>query len=91
MKSSRLRRNWSRLSSDETRRLQASALRRYLARKVLPFSSYYRELFADAGLQPADIRSLEDLRRIPLSSKRDLIPTGENPDGLVCIYYVYVV
>ena len=54
-------------------------LRRYLAETVLPFSAHYRELFKSAGLRPSDIREPADLARIPFTSKRDLLPTEENP------------
>lgn len=77
---SRLHRQWDQLDVDELRDLQARALRRYLACKVLPFSAYYRDLFAEAGISPSDIRSLEDLRKIPFTSKRSLIPTTEYPN-----------
>ena len=33
---------------------------------------YYRRLFSDHGIQPQDIRSVEDLHLIPMSSKADL-------------------
>ena len=33
---------------------------------------YYRKLFRAAGISPADIRSVRDLHRIPISSKEDI-------------------
>ncbi|HEV8713772.1 MAG TPA: hypothetical protein VGX03_13210 [Candidatus Binatia bacterium] len=41
--------------------------------------SYYRRLFDQHGLKPQDIRSLEDLSAIPITSKRELqaLPVGE--------------
>jgi phenylacetate-CoA ligase len=37
---------------------------------------YYRSLFQSAGLTPADIRTAEDLRHIPLTTKEDLRQAG---------------
>jgi phenylacetate-coenzyme A ligase PaaK-like adenylate-forming protein len=45
---------------------------------VLPFSRHYRELFAASGLRADDLRTTDDLRRIPFTSKRDLVA---GPDG----------
>ncbi|MTV48680.1 AMP-binding protein [Heliobacillus mobilis] len=35
-------------------------------------SPFYRERFQQAGIQPGDIRSLEDLARLPFTTKQDL-------------------
>ncbi len=80
MKSSHLKRHWDRLEATEGRKLQIEALRRYLEQVVLPFSVHYRTVFQEAGVRPSDIRNFADLRKIPFTSKRDLIPTGENPE-----------
>jgi phenylacetate-CoA ligase len=59
------------LSADELRRLQTTRLRGllYHAFARCPF---YRKRFAEAGVQPADIRSLEELRFLPPLEKRDI-------------------
>jgi len=61
------------------RELQASKLRRYLRNTVLPFSSHYRELFRENHLTADSFRTLDDLHRLPLTSKADLLNTPENP------------
>jgi phenylacetate-CoA ligase len=69
----------------QTRRLQA--LVRHASRQV----PYYRRLFEQAGLRPDDIRSLDDLSRIPITSRADLqrLPPGDalaegaEPDKLI--------
>ena len=38
-------------------------------------SPFYRERFKSIGLSPSDIRSLEDLRKIPFTTKQDLRDT----------------
>jgi phenylacetate-CoA ligase len=66
---------WSReqILAFQTRRLQA--LVRHASRRV----PYYRRLFEQAGLRPDDIRSLDDLSRIPITSRADLqrLPPGD--------------
>ena len=41
-------------------------------RYVAGHSEFYRSLFAQAGIVPFEIRTLEDLRRIPVTTKQDL-------------------
>jgi len=54
------------LEAIQVRRLQATLGRAYAS---VPF---YRKSFEDAGVTPADIKSLDDLRRIPFTTKQDL-------------------
>src|SRR5947208_831529 len=70
---------WQQLPEKAVRELQAESLRQYLGRVVLPFSPYYRKLFAQHGLRAESIRTLEDLEQIPFTSKADLVNTPENP------------
>ncbi|HAM73553.1 MAG TPA: phenylacetate--CoA ligase [Verrucomicrobiales bacterium] len=74
-----LREQWAQLPEAEVRRLQASRLRDYLRRTVLPFSPHYRELFKQAGLGPDSIRTVDDLRRLPFTSKIDLVNSPDHP------------
>jgi phenylacetate-CoA ligase len=51
-------------------RLQLSRLKELVSRvSAVPF---YREAFGQAGVAPGDIRSLDDLRRLPFTVKDDL-------------------
>jgi phenylacetate-CoA ligase len=54
------------LESIQLRRLQATVARVYNA---IPF---YRRRFDEAGVAPADIRSLSDLQKLPFTTKADL-------------------
>lgn len=72
---------WDRLAPDERRALQEHRLRKILRTRVLPFSPFYRELFERARIDPDSIRTLDDLRRVPFTTKQDLLVTEENPDG----------
>ncbi len=72
---------WETTSPDETRHRQDALLRRLLQDRVVPFTAYYRQLFADHGIDPRDIRGTGDLTKIPFTSKRSL----ENPRDFVVI------
>lgn len=54
------------LEAIQIRRLQATLERAYAS---VPF---YRKNFKDAGFMPADIKTLDDLKRIPFTTKQDL-------------------
>ncbi len=54
------------LEAIQLRRLQATLERVYA---MVPF---YRNKFQEAGITPADIKSLKDLQRVPFTTKQDL-------------------
>lgn len=66
---------WSR---DQLIDYQTTALQRQL-RYVGTHSAYYRARFAQAGFDPLSLRSLDDLRKLPLTYKRDYV--GAIPDA----------
>lgn len=68
-----------RLPRADQRALQDARLGRYVREYLYPFSAFYRELFDRAGVRPEQIKTADDLRRLPLTSKRDLLPTLEEP------------
>ncbi len=47
-------------------------LSRYLRETVVPFSGYYRRLFREQHIDPRSIRTRDDLRRIPFTTKQDI-------------------
>ena len=61
------------LSREEIHRLQLERLQATV--KHCMNSPFYRKRFEEAGLQPEDIRTLEDIRRIPFTTKQDLRDT----------------
>lgn len=71
--------HWHSLDRDVIRTLQGQKLHRYLRDCVLPFSKHYQRVFAEAGLKADDIHSVDDLAKIPFTSKQDLLPTADNP------------
>lgn len=73
---------WHTLPEETVRRLQVEKLRRYLRDVVVPFSPHYRALFHEHGFAPDDLHTLEDLDRLPLTSKLDLSSTPEHPNRI---------
>lgn len=64
---------------------QVRRLREYLKSRVLPFSTHYRELFKGIGLEPGDIRSMDDWAKVPFTSKSDLTVSKEKLREFVLI------
>jgi phenylacetate-CoA ligase len=73
--------NWDRLTLAEQRAMQAERLRAHLRNQVVPFSPFYRKKFAEWNLDPDSFRTLDDLKRIPFTTKQDLLTTPENKNG----------
>lgn len=72
--------NWSFADKREYEGYQSRVLSRFIKEQVYPHASYYRRLFDAAGLRPEDIQGIEDLAKIPLSGKENLVSTADNPD-----------
>ena len=70
---------WSR---DHIERFQLDALRTQLQR-VSQTSHHYRRVFKEVGFEPGDLKSLADLRRLPLTRKADYVAglAAEPPFG----------
>ncbi|WP_446831988.1 phenylacetate--CoA ligase family protein [Candidatus Foliamicus sp.] len=63
------------MSRDELRAIQEGRFRRCLEQAwATPF---YRRLWSESGLEPGDVRSLEDLPKLPIFSKADLMKSVE--------------
>jgi phenylacetate-coenzyme A ligase PaaK-like adenylate-forming protein len=73
---------WQSLDREELQQRQLAVLRSYLSHIVLPFSAYYQKLFKTHSIDAASIRSMEDLAKIPFTSKTDLLSTPEEPDKM---------
>ncbi len=80
LNTSLLTRRWQELPPGRMRELQLQRLRHFLRTRVLPFSSHYRSLFAEDGIDPSAIRTADDLAALPTTSKSDLLgPPGGAP------------
>ena len=68
-------------SRNEIRKFQEEKLRelmQYLANN----SPFYQKLFQEKGIDPDNIQRLEDLHKIPLTTKEDL---QKNNDDFICV------
>lgn len=70
----------ARASRDELRSIQDKALARFVREELYPFSAHYRRLFDEAGLDPRDVRSIEDIRDLPFTTKQDLLEAQVDPE-----------
>ena len=75
-----LKSNWP-SNPRSLREWQLARLRGYLRTTVLPFSAHYGALFRREGIDPRQLRTLDDLRRIPFTTKSDFLPgvSGADP------------
>jgi len=76
-------REWDRLSrapAAELKALRDRNLARYVREELYPFSQHYRRLFGQAGLDPRRVRSVDDLRRLPFTTKQDLLAVQSDPE-----------
>lgn len=69
-------RDWRTLSkrpAAELRSLMDETLAKYVREELYPFSRHYRRKFDEAGVGPRDVRTVDDLRRLPFTTKQDLL------------------
>lgn len=66
----------SRRRGDRTLRRRRERQLADLARHARETVPYYRELFREAGLGDGGLRSTDDLRRLPVTTKADLVAAG---------------
>jgi phenylacetate-CoA ligase len=64
--------------------LQLQRLRK-IVRRVAAHVPFYREKFAELGVRPKDIHTLDDLRRLPFTTSADL--RANYPTGLLAVSY----
>ena len=69
------------LSKERLRALQTERLQQTV--RLCMQNPFYREKFAAMGLNPGDITSVDDVRKLPFTSKEDL--REHYPFGLACV------
>jgi phenylacetate-CoA ligase len=72
---------WAAASPEGTAIRQGALLKRFLQTRAVPFTAFYRKMFSENGIDPADIRSTDDLVNLPFTSKADF----QNPRDFVII------
>jgi phenylacetate-CoA ligase len=73
------------LATERLRELQTRRMREQV-RYVWDHSQFYRKKFTDAGLRPGDVKTLDDFRRVPFTTKDELRQSvvEEPPYGRHC-------
>ena len=61
--------------------LQNKRLHHFITRQLYPFNPHYRKLFDKNKINPQDIKCVEDLQRIPFTSKKDFF-NSSNKDPI---------
>ena len=67
--------HWDQMTPGEARAYQNYQLRKFIQGQVLPYSPHYREILGQVG----PVNTVEDLQKLPFTSKSDLLPTDANP------------
>lgn len=67
---------------DELREIQAKKLRQ-LVDTVYKSSNFYRKRFKEAGVKPEDIKTLDDVTKLPFTFKKDL--RDNYPTNMFCV------
>ncbi|MCE9594707.1 MAG: AMP-binding protein [Planctomycetes bacterium] len=63
----------------ELRALQNARLARFVREELYPFSPHYRRVFDEQRIMPESIRTVDDLRRLPFTTKQDLLAAQIDP------------
>ncbi|MFO1009503.1 MAG: AMP-binding protein [Planctomycetota bacterium] len=74
---------WSalcRTTPTEMRALQDALVAKRVREEILPFSTHYQRVFAEAGLRAEDVRSVADLAKLPFTTKSDLLAAQSDPE-----------
>jgi phenylacetate-CoA ligase len=72
---------WANAPREETHRRQGALLKRFLQTRAVPFTAFYRNMFSENSIDPRDIRTTDDLIKLPFTSKADFT----NPRDFVII------
>lgn len=70
------------MGREEMRRLQSERLVK-MVKHVYEDSTYYRKRMDECGVKPEDIRSIDDITKLPFTTKQDL--RDNYPFNLFCV------
>tara|TARA_Y100000310_G_scaffold38326_1_gene35926 strand:- start:31 stop:1455 length:1425 start_codon:yes stop_codon:yes gene_type:complete len=73
--------NWKTLSHSNIEKIKSIQNRklRYFIQHKIPFSPYYYKLLKKNKINFSDIKTTDDLKKIPFTTKNDIAPTKKNP------------
>ncbi len=73
---------WSKVSkmpAAAIKKMQDELLQKMVNDEMAARHPYYRELFKQESINPVDIKSTEDLKKIPFTEKKDILPPEGEP------------
>lgn len=73
--------NWARLRTWDTSKIKELQSKKFVfaLRHLMPYSPFYREFFKTHNLSFYDFKSIDDIKKLPFFSKKDIIPTETCP------------
>ncbi len=74
---------WSKISkmpAPAIRKMQNEQLTKMLSEDLAVRHPHYRELFKEKNINPADIKGVEDLDKLPFTEKKDIVAPEDNPE-----------
>jgi phenylacetate-coenzyme A ligase PaaK-like adenylate-forming protein len=63
---------WDSMTRKQMEQMQNKKLREFIRHQVYPYSPYYRRIFDQNGIEPNDIKTSQDLTKIPFTYKEDI-------------------
>jgi phenylacetate-CoA ligase len=66
----------SRMPAQAIKKMQDELLQKMISEELAVRHPYYRALFKANNINPADIKGVEDLKKLPFTEKKDLLPPG---------------
>ena len=72
---------WANASRENLQIHQDALLKRFLQTRAVPFTKFYGNMFSENDIDPRDIRTTDDLTKLPFTSKADFT----NPRDFVII------
>lgn len=70
------------LKPEKIKRLQNKLLKNYIKTQI-PYHPFYHSLFKKNKISFFDIRTIDDLKKLPFTTKEDIAPTEKNPNKFV--------
>ncbi|MHB8512328.1 MAG: phenylacetate--CoA ligase family protein [Actinomycetota bacterium] len=72
---------WDQRSPSEQRRIQNGLVNQTLVQMALAHVPFVRAKFQRAGIDARLIRTIDDLQKVPMTMRRDVVDPVRNPDG----------
>ncbi len=68
----------SRMPAPAIKKMQEEELQKMLTEELALRHPYYKKLFSDHGINPDEIKSISDLKKIPFTEKADIVPREDD-------------